>query len=237
MGQEALAPYEARELTLHSMKSKMLAAAAQLAIPREERLAQGHHRDSAKLYFRNDTYDSMRVQRRLALQLSQGWRPNRSMARGGSAPLPEPPFSVFSIAPPEILAPMDLQGSPWSRFTSRHETMHASQSNAISESSPTIGADSDSEANAVQAYAALHGSSDEEQQTDATGETPTRLFVCDGPWSCCHLPTEASEAEYLQGHSRAPALLRTRCGTKLGIAVTALLLAAPANRCCRKGCV
>ena len=101
-----------------SVKSTMLAAAAQLAIPREERSAQGHRRDSAKLYSRNDTYDSLRVQRRLALQLAQGWRANRSMARGGSAPIAEPPFSVSSMAPSEFLKPMDLKGGPWARFTS-----------------------------------------------------------------------------------------------------------------------
>ena len=77
---------------MHSMKTTMLAAAAQLALPREDRLAQGHHRDSARLYSRNDTYDSLRVQRRLATQLAHGWRPNCSMARGGGAPVPH---SVF----------------------------------------------------------------------------------------------------------------------------------------------
>ena len=47
MGSNALHYDEATALTLHSMKSTMLAAAAQLAIAREDRLAQGHHRDSA----------------------------------------------------------------------------------------------------------------------------------------------------------------------------------------------
>ena len=208
MGQEALAPYEARELTLHSMKTTMLAAAAQLVISREERLAQGHHRDSAKLYSRNDTYDSLRVQRRLALQLAQGWRPNRSMARGGSAPTPEPPFSVSSTAPLEFLKPMDLKGGLWARFTSRHESLHASLPAPSSDPSPTIAADSDSEAEAVQAYAALHGSSDEELGPASTAEQPLKVFVCNGPWSSCHLPTETSEAEYMQSTPRQPDLLR-----------------------------
>ena len=110
MGQECLCPYESRDLTLHSMKTTMLAAAAQLALPREDRLAQGHHRDSARLYSQIDTYDSLRVQRRLATQLAHGWRPNRSMARGGGAPVPEPPFSVSSTAPIEHLPTMDLHG-------------------------------------------------------------------------------------------------------------------------------
>ena len=52
-------PIRVSRASLHSMKT-----AAQLALPREDRLAQGHHRDSARLYSRNDTYDSFRVQRR-----------------------------------------------------------------------------------------------------------------------------------------------------------------------------
>ena len=67
------------------MKSTMLAAAAQLAIAREDRLAQGHHRDSAKPYSRNDTFDSLLIQAQLAQQVAKGWRPTRSMTRGGQA--------------------------------------------------------------------------------------------------------------------------------------------------------
>ena len=53
-----LLPGEARQLTLHSMKSTLLAAAAQLRLAKEIRLAQGHHRDSARLYSRNDTFEA-----------------------------------------------------------------------------------------------------------------------------------------------------------------------------------
>ena len=59
-----LLPGEARQLTLHSMKSTLLAAAAQLRLAKEIRLAQGHHRDSARLYSRNDTFDSLDAQHR-----------------------------------------------------------------------------------------------------------------------------------------------------------------------------
>ena len=86
-----LLPGEARQLTLHSMKST---PAAQLRLAKEIRLAQGHHRDSARLYSRNDTFESLDAQRRLATAMSTGWRPNRSVARGGQAPIPEPPFSL-----------------------------------------------------------------------------------------------------------------------------------------------
>ena len=65
-GPAALTPGEAFALTLHSMKSTALASAAQLDLRRDERLAQGHHRDSARLYSRNDTFASLRVQRAIA---------------------------------------------------------------------------------------------------------------------------------------------------------------------------
>ena len=86
--------HEASQLTLHSMKSTVLAAAAQLRLSKDIRLSQGHHRDSAALYSRNDTFDSLYAQRRLSLALSRGWRPQRSIARGGQAPVPEPPYAA-----------------------------------------------------------------------------------------------------------------------------------------------
>ena len=45
-GHSRLSPDESRSLTLRSMKSTALASAAQLRLPREDRLSQGHHRDS-----------------------------------------------------------------------------------------------------------------------------------------------------------------------------------------------
>ena len=50
---------EALQLTLHSMKSTVLASAAQLRLSKDIRLSEGHHRDSAALYSRNDTFDSL----------------------------------------------------------------------------------------------------------------------------------------------------------------------------------
>eukprot|EP00439_Symbiodinium_sp_Y106_P008128 s8788_g1.t1 len=66
-----LLPGEARQLTLRSMKSTLLAAAAQLRLAKEIRLAQGHHRDSARLDSRNDTFDSLGAQHRLATARAQ----------------------------------------------------------------------------------------------------------------------------------------------------------------------
>ena len=96
---------------LHSMKSTMLAAAAaaQLGIA---------------LYSWDDTFDSLRLQGTLARQVAAGWGPSR-MARGGQAPLPEPPFSITRQPPPQQLLPADLTGGPWAIFTSRHEQLHS----------------------------------------------------------------------------------------------------------------
>ena len=107
------------------MKSTLLAAAAQLRLAKEIRLAQGHHRDSARLYSRNDTFDSLDAQHRLATAMSTGWRPNRSVARGGQAPIPEPPFSLPPGEPLSCIAPQDILSGPWNYFASRHEAPHA----------------------------------------------------------------------------------------------------------------
>ena len=55
-------PKESRQLALHCLKSCLLAAAAQLRLPREDRMQQGKHRDSARLYSRDDTIASLHVQ-------------------------------------------------------------------------------------------------------------------------------------------------------------------------------
>ena len=94
-------------------------------LAKEIRLAQGHHRDSARLYSRNDTFDSLDAQHRLATAMSTGWRPNRSVARGGQAPIPEPPFSLPPGEPLSSIAPHDILSGPWKYFASRHEALHA----------------------------------------------------------------------------------------------------------------
>ena len=74
-------------------------------------------------------FASMRVQREIASALAKGWRRQRSMARGGSCPIPEPPLEVPSHAPSRDLTPADIVGGPWSAFASRHERMHANRTN------------------------------------------------------------------------------------------------------------
>ncbi|CAE7268325.1 unnamed protein product, partial [Symbiodinium microadriaticum] len=91
---------EAKQLTLHSMKSTALASAAQLRLDKEIRLLQGHHRDSADLYSRNDVFASLDVQHRISKALASGWRAERSIARGGQAPVPETARASPSYNPP-----------------------------------------------------------------------------------------------------------------------------------------
>jgi len=83
---QALLAHEARELGLHGLKSCLLAAVAQLRLPKDDRLHHGHHRDSARLYSRDDTIASLFVQEEIRSALLRGWRPQRSQARGGQAP-------------------------------------------------------------------------------------------------------------------------------------------------------
>ena len=186
LGSHALQAHEAAELTLHSMKSTMLANAAQIMIAKEHRMQQGHHRDSALLYSRNDTFSSLHVQRTVAEAVAKGFRPERSMARGAQAPLPEPPFSVSEIVPAKQIPHSDLRAGAWAIFTSRHETLHSQactedaphgsvQPSERPPDKPSTEQDggSDSEADAVSHWAQHHQSSDSD-----TAEASTAEDVC-----------------------------------------------------------
>ena len=176
LGSLALRSTEACQITLHSMKSTMLACAAQLNMPKEHRMAQGHHRDSALLYSRNDTYASLRIQRAVCTSIASGFRPEHSMAQGAQAPLPEPPFSASAQHPPEKLHSMDLRSGPWALFISRHEIMAETPQNTSPtepEQPPsTTNADnaveSDSEAEAVRLWAMHNSPSEHESDGEET---------------------------------------------------------------------
>ena len=212
-GPAALTPTEAFALTFHSMKSTALASAAQLDLRRDDRLAQGHHRDSARLYSRNDTFASLRVQRAIAASLSSGWRPQRSMCRGGAPPVPKPPVSIPTTAPSEHLSAGDIVAGPWSVFASRHEFMQASHTAALTAdeasqaNSPAALPDSparmqpldfteDEEARQVEEWAQQHASSDSGSEAPAEQHQVEQLFVCSGPWGSMHSPTPESLAAY-----------------------------------------
>ena len=232
-----LTSQEAMQLTLHSMKSTALAAAAQLRLSKDVRLSQGHHRDSAALYSRNDTFDSLFAQRRLALALSRGWRPQRSIARGGQAPVPEPPFTLPSTEPiAELPAEVLLQG-PWSLFATRHETLQAAlplapetratraplsppQSPRSPSFEPASLSDpcSDEEARMVERAALRRQSSTSSHastsslSSDVPEPDPSSpdkpLYACTGPWGCWHCLQKPDDS----------GMLRTACGLQLGLA-------------------
>ncbi|CAE7837566.1 unnamed protein product, partial [Symbiodinium necroappetens] len=223
MAQKAgLAESEAFALTLHSMKSTMLAAAAQIQFDEHARLAQGHHRDSLRLYSRNDTLEALRLQRELSTQLARGWRPQRSMARGGAAPVPEPPFSTPPQPPQQLLDYEQLQAGTWAVFTSRHESLHRNtepQSPEPDEQQSTRPY-TDSEAELVEKYARERTQSSEEESEEPTAPAPDEeLFVCSGPWNALHSPTRSSHLEYelLYGSNPLHAdVLIAACGADLG---------------------
>ncbi|CAE7381066.1 unnamed protein product [Symbiodinium pilosum] len=239
-------------LTLRSMKSTALASAAQLRLSRDDRLSQGHHRDSARLYSRNDTFASLRIQRSIALAIADGWRPQRSMARGGSAPVPEPPFTAPRTHPAEHLSTSSLLEGPWRIFTSRHESIHATQEladsspvsspastgPAVPPEDPAIELDkaSDPEAEAVEEYALLHGSSESEAEATALHvDLDARTYVCSGPWGSMHVPTAESLQAYTLALPKLGSLavckLRAACGAHLGPASFVAVCKEPVSLC------
>ena len=227
---------EAKQLTLHSMKSTALASAAQLRLDKELRLFQGHHRDSADLYSRNDVFASLDVQHRISKALASGWRAERSIARGGQAPIPEPPFSLPPGEPVASLPATALTQGPWQSFVTRHETLLAqhgpdplghtsqelvspTQDEALA--SPSHRPPSDEEADMVE-RAALQRANSFSSASSSVSSTASQVntplvvraefsarFACMGPWGRWH-------ALSLDGPAGQTS--RTACGMELGIA-------------------
>ena len=124
------------------------------------------------------TYTSLRIQREVCTRIAAGFRPECSMARGAQPPLPEPPFAVPAPHPLEKLTAMDLRSGPWAILISRHEAIslpamhHAASQDQPQEDNKTDNnvdggdehtiADSDSEAEAVRAWAQQNSPSDQE---------------------------------------------------------------------------
>ncbi|CAE7361723.1 unnamed protein product, partial [Symbiodinium necroappetens] len=234
---QGLLPAEAKQLTLHSLKSTCLAAAAQLRIDKEARLLQGHHRDSAALYSRNDTFASIDVQAKLCTAMAEGWRPERSMSRGGQAPVPEPPFALPPGPVLQSLSAADLLAGAWSYFTTRHEQLQAAEAALAQQAQPEVLSTQleesqpspppqptpiDVEAEMVEEAALARQASDSSAQSsvsslDSEGDqAPLELrmpgsackYARNGPWGRWH-------AVRSDAMSTQP---RTACGIALGIA-------------------
>ncbi len=97
-----LSPEQASNLSTHSMKSTLLAAAGQLTLYLESRAKQGHPKKSVQLYSRDDAWPSLFLQRDILVDISSGWRPLTSQARGAKQPLPEPPFDYPPISQEDL---------------------------------------------------------------------------------------------------------------------------------------
>ena len=76
-----LTPEQASNLSTHSMKSTLLAAAGQLNFNLES-TKQGHHKKSGQLYSRDDAWPSFFLRRDILADISTGWCPWTSQARG-----------------------------------------------------------------------------------------------------------------------------------------------------------
>ena len=144
-------------------------------------------------------------------------------------------------------APRDLRAGPCVLFTSRHEQLHASSDPQVRLRRKTHDTDaqsiapdqgpsddaspqsSDSEAEAVKAWAALHHSSDDE----AAESSEPVLWVCNGPWSALRRVTSESAANYSAEGSADASLLKPRCGCKIGVAALAIISSHPTNPCRR----
>ena len=102
-------------ITMHSCKVTLLAAARQLDGSEEHRADQGHHRrdshqQSVRLYSRDDVWGALKCQGTLLRALADGWRPLSAQARGAQRPLQEPEFTVPPLASDDLYArkPSDL---------------------------------------------------------------------------------------------------------------------------------
>lgn len=89
-------------LSTHRMKSTLLAAAGQLNINIEQRAKQGHHKQSVQLYSRDDVWPSLFLQLDILIDISTGWKPLTSQARGARQPLPEPKFASPPITDSDL---------------------------------------------------------------------------------------------------------------------------------------
>ena len=218
----------------------MLANAAQILVAKERRLNQGHHRDSALLHSRNDTFSSLHVQRTIADAVADGFRPERSM--------PEPPFTVSTHRPPKQIPHCDPQAGEWVMFTSRHEALHSTVGTSASAppaNEPETLWSTPQKARQDRTAKLRPGSIGHSitririlaESETRTAEGKPAMYVCNGPWSALHKATQESTDAYFQDRRRSAMTLKPRCGCTIGIAAMAVWTAQPGNACRRKGCV
>ena len=91
-----MSPREAAPYTLHSLKTCLLAALAQLQVSFRKRGLQGHHRSAGNgcvlLYGRDDVHGALSLQHLVCDKIRNGWLPMRPQARGGQLPAAQHPI-------------------------------------------------------------------------------------------------------------------------------------------------
>lgn len=193
----------AQNITLHSLKVTMLAAAAQLRLPHQDRQIQGHHLGgSVQLYSRDDTSASLWVQTQITQAVRQGWRPTRPQHRGAQTPMAEPPVTQQLHPLPNVLE-FPLRPS-LSTFQIEVPDMEIAEAPADTSSSDSSSSSECSE-------------SDEEMgvQPPNLGDVK-RVFVQNGPAGCCHVVIPApAETPTNRLFSYQDGTWTPRCGASL----------------------
>ena len=102
----SLAVTEARQFTLHSLKTTLLTWGLQLQVGVEERAAQGHHRlrnssGCVEKCRRDDVLPALRCQRAVIRAVRSGWVPCTALARGAVAVAERDPRQLLLPLGPE----------------------------------------------------------------------------------------------------------------------------------------
>ena len=174
---------EASAFTLHSLKVSLLSASAQLRLPEESRRLQGHHKlSSVQLYSRDDTIQSLSLQRQIAVQIQLGWRPPRPQARGSQPHTIEPAFSVSAKLPIQDQIQLNFVPPSVSLFLVHREASSQLELKAIKR---TFQTKIDEEAVLVEDFAETSSSEEEPpafrfsdtQAADSISETSSTSFA------------------------------------------------------------
>ena len=142
-----------------------------------------------------------------------------------------------------------MRVGPWRKLLQLHSLVEHSlapeSSSSVVAPPPALHAKpaSDSEAEAVQAWAEARASSEEEEMQPAPCAADfsdyeaeqLQLRVCNGPWSSLHRLTESSTHVFLESDSTDVHLLKSACGCKLSVAAMFVWTSNLHNACTRKG--
>ena len=134
----------AKDYTMHSLKTTMLAWVAQLSsqsdCSAENRRLQGHHKDrimpSVRLYSRSDTHGPLSLQACIQAQVNAGFRPQTPLHRGIQAVHWEPIVNLRESVPTSAFAFPTLDLLRSNPFTGHSEDVACSHALAVQARSP-----------------------------------------------------------------------------------------------------